>query len=143
MMSDYANVPAEPVHRQKPEVRGLLLYFCIALTIFAPAKMIQPLTESSSPLLIAIYGTLALTSFLAGATTWATLNSAFVFIRIHLAARLLYAAFQIWIVAHLSQRHADSGQEVIAIAGNITGLLLLFLYFRLSTRVNDTFGRNI
>jgi hypothetical protein len=28
MMSDYANVPAESAHRQKPEVRGLLLYFC-------------------------------------------------------------------------------------------------------------------
>ena len=143
MMSDYANVPAEPVHRQKPEVRGLLLYFCIVLTILAPAKMIQPLTESSSSLLIAIYGTLALTSFLAGAATWATLNSAFVFIRIHLVVRLLYSAFQIWIVFRLSQRHADSGGEIISMAGNIAGLLLLFLYFRLSTRVDRTFGRNI
>jgi hypothetical protein len=143
MMSDYANVPAEPVHRQKPEVRGSLLYFCIVLTILAPAKIIQPLTEASSPFLIAIYGTLALTSFLAGVTTWATLNSAFVFIRIHLVARLLYAAFQIWIVAHLSQRQADSGEEIISMAGDIAGLLLIFLYFRISSRVNETFGRNI
>ena len=142
-MSDYANVPAEPAHRSKPEVRGLLLYFCIALTILAPAKMIQPLTESSSPLLIAIYGALALTSFLAGVTTWATLNSAFVFIRIHLVARLLYAAFQIWIVVHMSHSQPDSGGEIISMAGNIAGLLLIFLYFRLSTRVNETFGRNI
>lgn len=118
-------------------------YFCIALTVLAPAKMIQPLTGSSSPLLIALYGTLALTSFLAGATTWATLNSAFVFIRVHLVVRLLYAVFQIWIVVHLSHRQTDSGQEVIAVAGNIVSLLLLFLYFRLSTRVEETFGRNI
>src|SRR6201986_976180 len=138
MMSDYANVPAEPVHRQKPEVRGSLLYFCIVLTILAPAKLLQPLTEASSPFLIAIYGTLALTSFLAGITTWATLKSAFVFIRIHLAARLLYAVFQIWIAAHMSQHQADSGQDVVSIASNIAGLLFIFLYFKLSTRVNET-----
>jgi|GEM_PF-6504692 len=143
MMSDYANVPAEPAYRQKPEVRGFLLYFCIVLTILVPAKMIQPLMQSSSLLLIAIYGTLALTSFLAGAATWATSNSAFVFIRIHLVARLLYSCFQIWVVARLSQRHADAGGEIISMASNIAGLLLLFLYFKLSTRVNETFGRNI
>jgi hypothetical protein len=142
-MSDYANVPAEPVYRQKREVRGLLLYFCIVLTILAPAKMLQPLIETSQPLLIAIYGTLALTSFLAGVTTWATLNSAFVFIRIHLVARLLYAIFQIWIVVRMSRHHADAGDEILSIAGNIAGLLLIFLYFKLSTRVNETFGRNI
>jgi hypothetical protein len=143
MMSDYANVPAEPVNRPKPDVRGFLLYFYIALTILGPAKMVLTITESSSTVITAIYGALALTSFLAGLTAWAVLNSAFIFIRIHLGVRLLYAVFQIWVVVHMSQRQADPGQEVVAAAANIAGLLLLFLYFRLSTRVDETFGRNI
>jgi hypothetical protein len=143
MMSDYANVPAEVVNRPKPEVRGFLLYFCIALTILGPAKMVQTIVDSSSTPITAIYGTLALTSFLAGLTTWAVLNSAFIFIRIHLGARLLYAIFQIWVVVRMSQRQEEPGQEIAAVAVNIASLLFLFLYFRLSTRVNETFGRNI
>ena len=143
MMSDYANVPAEPVNRPKPDVRGFLLYFCIALTILGPAKMVLTITESSSTVITAIYGTLALTSFLAGLTTWAVLNLAFIFIRIHLGARLVYALFQIWVVVRMSQRGANPGQEIVAVAVNIASLLLLFLYFRLSTRVDETFGRNI
>jgi hypothetical protein len=143
MMSDYANVPAEPVNRPKLGVGGFLLYFCIALTFFGPAKMVQTIVDSSSRIISGIYGMLALTSFLAGVATWATLNSAFIFIRIHIGARILYAIFQIWIVMRLLQRQADAGEEVIAIAVNIAGILLLFLYFRLSTRVDETFGRNI
>jgi len=142
-MSDYANVPAEPVNRPKPEVRGFLLYFCIALTIFGPAKILQTIMDSSSTLLRAIYGTLALTSFLAGLTTWGVLNSAFLFIRIHLGARCLYAVFQVWIVFLLLRHQADAGQEIVAVAVNIASILILFLYFRLSSRVEETFGRNI
>jgi hypothetical protein len=128
-------------------VGGWLLYFCISLTILGPITMVGWMQKTSSPILIAVYGSLALTSFVAGLVTWARISSAFLWLRIALTARLLYAIFQVYLAtkaARGSSTHSDFvKQEITSATINIFLIAILFFYFRFSSRVQETFGRNI
>src|SRR5260370_12687337 len=77
-------------------VGGWLLYFCISLTILGPITMIGWMQKTSSPILIAVYGSLALTSFVAGLVTLVRMSSAFFLLRIALVMRFLYAIFPLY-----------------------------------------------
>jgi hypothetical protein len=146
-MSDYANTPAAPTRPIRPEVGGWLLYFCIAFTILAPFSLANNLQKSSDASMIAVYITLAITSFIAGLATWSRAQAAFPLIRLHLAVRLLYGFLQIYIAFRLIQNPGSTPstaeQESLAAAFNIMVPVALFLYFRISSRVHETFGRNI
>jgi len=128
-------------------VGGWLLYFCISLTILGPITMIGWMQKTSSPIFITLYGGLALTSFVAGLVTWARIPSAFLWLRIAIAARLLYAFFQVYLAtlaAHGSSTNSDFvKQEITSATINILLIAVLFFYFRFSSRVQETFGRNI
>jgi hypothetical protein len=93
-MSDHAGAPVSEVNQPTPHVGGWLLYFCVSLTILGPAAMAGWIQKTPSPLLAAVYVSLALSSFVAGLTTWAKMSSAFLWLKIALVTRLLYAIFQ-------------------------------------------------
>jgi hypothetical protein len=147
------DIPSE----QKPEtqsvavpngIRGWLLYICVALAILTPIKMIGLIHVTLAPVMLATYIAVAATSFVAGLTTWATQSSAFVFLRITFAARLLYSFVQIYLGINLARQPFSTTfdlakQEFLNAAVNIFLVLLLFFYFRVSKRVRNTFGRNI
>jgi hypothetical protein len=128
-------------------VGGWLLYFCVSLTILGPITMVGWMQKTSSPTLIAVYGSLALTSFVAGLVTWARISSAFLWLRIALAARLLYAFFQAYLATKMARQSSTNSdfvkQEITSATINIFLIALVFFYFRFSKRVLDTFGRNI
>jgi hypothetical protein len=149
-----SSAPPPPIQAFSHEVQsaptpvgGWLLYFCISLTILGPITMVGWMQKTSSPILIAIYGSLALTSLAAGLVTWSKISSAFLWLRIALASRLLYAIFQVYLAtkaAHGSPTNSDFVKQEIASATiNIFLIALLFFYFRFSSRVQETFGRNI
>ena len=145
-MSDYAGSPLE-VQPSKPTVGGWLRYICLGLAVLGPIRMISAMQAASGTLLTVIYSTLIVTSVVAGITTWGIARSAFLWLRIHFAVRLLYGLFQVYVAFALAQTkglaNSDVQQEFIAGGLNLLLVLLLFLYFRLSSRVHETFGRNI
>ncbi len=128
-------------------VGGWLLYFCISLTILGPITMIGWMQKTSSPILIAVYGSLALTSFVAGLVTWVRMSSAFFWLRIALVMRLLYAIFQVYLATKATRGSSTNSdfvkQEITSAMINIFLIAVLFFYFRFSSRVRETFGRNI
>jgi hypothetical protein len=142
-MSDYADVVGTP----KPNLGGWLLYFCISFTVLGPSMMIGWIQKSSSAILTGVYASLALTSFLAGLTLWAKMSSAFLWLRIALTARLLYAFFQVYLATKAARGSSTNSdfvkQEILSATMNIFLVALLFFYFRFSKRVLDTFGRHI
>jgi hypothetical protein len=146
-MSDHACSQPIELDQPNPTVGGWLLYFCISLTIIGPIVMVGWIQKTSSPTFINIYSCLALTSFIAGLLTWARASFAFLWLRIALVMRLLYAFFQVYLAIKMAQRTpTDSGfvkHELISAAINIFGVASLFFYFRLSSRVLNTLGRNI
>jgi hypothetical protein len=97
--------------------------------------------------MIAIYVSLAITSLIAGLMTWARSRSAFVWLRVAFAVRLLYGFLQVYIAIGFSREpnsaRSSAQNEFVSAAINILMVLALFLYFRVSSRVRDTFGRNI
>jgi hypothetical protein len=147
MMSDYANPLTPEVPPSRRAVGGWLLYFCIALTFFGPFKMVQMFQTSEVWYMMMIYAILALTSLVAGVLTWSRSNAAFLWLRIHLLARLFYGflqayfAFQYFQYPNLGQSTAI--QEAFYSTMNILASIAIFLYFRISSRVDETFGRNI
>jgi hypothetical protein len=129
-------------------IRGWLLYICIVFTIFTPIRMMGFIHVTLAPVMLTCYIAVALTSFIAGLATWATHSSAFVFLRITFAARLLYSFVQIYLGKNLARQQFSTTldlakQEFLSAAINIFLVLALFLYFRVSKRVRNTFGRNI
>ncbi|NYF50243.1 hypothetical protein [Tunturiibacter gelidoferens] len=149
-----SSAPPPPIQAFSQEVQsvripvgGWLLYFCISLTILGPITMVGWMQKTSSPILIAVYGSLALTSFVAGLVTWARISSAFLWLRIALTARLLYAIFQVYFAARAARGPSTNSdfvkQEITSATINIFLVAILFFYFRFSSRVQKTFGRNI
>jgi hypothetical protein len=101
-----------------------------------------------APVMLACYIAVAVTSFVAGFATWATHSSAFVFLWTTFVARLLYSFVQIYLGINLARQHFSTSlnlakQEFLSAAVNIFLVLALFFYFRVSKRVQNTFGRNI
>ena len=146
-MSDYAEPPNPEALPPRPAVGGWLLYFCIVLTFFGPIKMVQLLHSSEVQYMTMIYATLALTSLVAGVLIWSRSNAAFLWLRIHLLARLFYGFLQGYFTLQYSQ-HPNLGQSIALQEGtyaalNILWAVVIFFYFRVSSRVNETFGRNI
>jgi hypothetical protein len=128
-------------------VGGWLLLICISLTILIPIQVFREITTISSPPFIIMYATLGLTDFLAGLLTWMRSSKAFIFLRIALVARFLYAMFQVYL-AMLAEKHgplhaAFAQQEFVGSAVNTFMTILIFMYFRVSSRVQETFDRNI
>jgi len=146
-MSDYAGTPSVEISSPKPSVGGWLLSICISLTILIPSQVFREISTISSPTFIVIYGILGLSNFLAGAFTWARALSAFIFLRVALALRFLYGLFQLYLALLAEKRgpsHAAfAQQEFVGAAVNIFMTILIFMYFRVSSRVQETFGRNI
>jgi hypothetical protein len=147
MMSDYANPPTPEVQPSHRAVGGWLLYFCIALTFLGPFKMVQMFQASEVWYMMMIYAILALTSLVAGVLTWSRSNAAFPWLRIHLLARLFYGFLQVYFTLQYFQ-HPNLGQskaiqEAFYSMINILASIAIFLYFRISSRVDETFGRNI
>jgi hypothetical protein len=149
-----SSTPPPPIQAFSHEVQsvripvgGWLLYVCISLTILGPITMVGWMQKTSSPILIAVYGSLALTSFVAGLVTWAKISSAFLWLRIAFAARFLYAFFQVYLATKAARQSSTNSdfvkQEITSATINIFGVALLFFYFRFSNRVLNTFGRNI
>jgi hypothetical protein len=150
-MSSAPPPPIQAFSQEAQSVRipvgGWLLYFCISLTILGPITMVGWMQKTSSPILIAVYGSLALTSFVAGLVTWARISSAFLWLRIALTARLLYAIFQAYLATKAARSSSTNSdfvkQEITSATINILLIAILFFYFRFSSRVQETFGRNI
>jgi hypothetical protein len=150
-MSSAPPPPIQAFSQEAQSVRipvgGWLLYFCISLTILGPITMVGWMQKTSSPILIAVYGSLALTSFVAGLVTWARISSAFLWLRIALTARLLYAIFQAYLATKAARSSSTNSdfvkQEITSATINIFLIAILFFYFRFSSRVQETFGRNI
>ena len=129
-------------------IRGWLLYICIALTILGPIRMVQFAHGTSAPIVLATYIAIAITSFIAGLSTWATQPYAFILLRIALLVRLLYSFLEVYLGVQLAHQQFSTTldlakQEFLSAAINIMGVLVLFFYFRFSKRVRNTFGRNI
>jgi hypothetical protein len=146
-MSDYAGEPLLEMNSPTSDVGGWLLLICISLTILIPSQVLRQISTISSPLFLVVYITLGLANFLAGLFTWIRSSKAFIFLRIALVARFLYGIFQLYL-AMLAQRHgplhaAFAQQEFVGSAVNIFMTILIFMYFRVSSRVHETFGRNI
>jgi hypothetical protein len=149
-----SSAPPPPIQAFSHEVQsapipvgGWLLYLCISLTILGPITMVGWMQKTSSPILIAVYGSLALTSFVAGLVAWARISSAFLWLRIAFAARLLYAFFQAYLATKMARQSSTNSdfvkQEITSATINIFSVALLFFYFPFSNRVLNTFGRNI
>ncbi len=145
-MSDYASSPPDGISVSKPAVGGWLRYICYFLMVLSPLKSAQLIWKTSDGFPTVIYSAIIITSVIAGGLTWSISRSAFLWLRIHLAARLLYGFWQVHLGFKLSEDladHAAAQQAFLSAAANILLVLLLFLYFRISSRVNETFGRNI
>jgi len=146
-MSDYAGAPAGEVNQPTPRVGGWLLYFCVSLTILGPAAMVGWIQKTPSPLMTAVYASLALTSFVAEITTWAKMSSAFLWLKIALVMRLLYAIFQSYLATKAARGPSTNSdfvkQEITSATVNIFLISVLYFYFRFSSRVQEIFGRNI
>jgi hypothetical protein len=95
----------------------------------------------------AVYASLALTSFVAGITTWAKMSSAFLWLKIALVMRLLYAIFQSYLATKAARGPSTNSdfvkQELTSATVNIFLISVLYFYFRFSSRVQEIFGRNI
>jgi hypothetical protein len=129
-------------------IRGWLLYICIVFTIFTPIRMMGFIHVTLAPVMLACYIGVAVTSHVAGIATWTVHSSAFVLLRIAFTVRLLYSFVQIYLGIDLvSQRVSTTldlaKQEFLSAAVNICLVLALFLYFCVSKRIRNTFGRNI
>jgi hypothetical protein len=146
-MSDHAGAPVSEVNQPTPHVGGWLLYFCVSLTILGPAAMAGWIQKTPSPLLAAVYVSLALSSFVAGLTTWAKMSSAFLWLKIALVTRLLYAIFQSYLATKAARGPSPNSdfvkQELTSATVNIFLISVLYFYFRFSSRVQEIFGRNI
>jgi hypothetical protein len=110
--------------------------------------MIEWIHKTSAPIVLGTYIAIAVTSFVAGLTTWAKQSSAFLFLRIALVVRFLYSFLEIYLGVELARQQFSTGldlakQEFLSAAINILLVLLLFFYFRFSKRVRNTFGKNI
>jgi hypothetical protein len=149
-----SSAPPPPIQAFSHEVQsapipvgGWLLSICISLTILIPGRAFREISTISSPAFIVIYGMLGLTNLLAGLLTWVRSSSAFIFLRVALATRFLYGLFQLYL-AILAEKRGPSHaafvqQEFVGAAINIFMTILIFMYFRVSSRVAETFGRNI
>jgi hypothetical protein len=129
-------------------IRGWLLYICIALTILGPIRMVQFTHGTLAPIVLATYIAIAITSFIAGLSTWATQPYAFFFLRIALLVRLLYSFLQVYLGVQLARQQFSTTldlakREFLSAAIDILLVVVLFFYFRFSKRVRKTFGRNI
>jgi hypothetical protein len=146
-MSDHAGAPVSEVNQPTPHVGGWLLYFCVSLTILGPAAMVGWIQKTPSPLLAAVYASLALSSLVAGLTTWAKMSSAFLWLKIALVTRLLYAIFQSYLATKAARGPSPNSdfvkQELTSATVNIFLISVLYFYFRFSSRVQEIFGRNI
>jgi hypothetical protein len=95
----------------------------------------------------AVYASLALTSFVAEITTWAKMSSAFLWLKIALVMRLLYAIFQSYLATKAARGPSTNSdfvkQEITSATVNIFLISVLYFYFRFSSRVQEIFGRNI
>jgi hypothetical protein len=147
-MSDYAVASKVEVNTPKPNIGGWLLYFCITFAILGPIKFSQWMKDTSVPYMVVTYGVLAFTSFIAGIATWARLSFALICVRVALLARLFYGILKIYLGTNLTRQTDSVGaklaqREFISGAINILLVLLLFFYFRVSSRVRETLGKNI
>jgi hypothetical protein len=82
----------------------------------------------------------------AGAATWMRSESAFTLIRLLFISRLVYVAMQIHFGFRLQSLGRSSEivtKEFLNAAVNAGNVILWFWYFKVSSRVQRTFGRNI
>ena len=138
-----------------PPVSGLLLVFCLILTIISPAyalyhvAKVVPLLAAASPnriLLLGVYCVLftllAAFSFFAGTNLWLVRKGAVSMARRYLLTYLIanLAYFGFWALLmrpHTQLAYAEMGWYHVA--GPIGAFALWFVYLEHSKRVRETF----
>jgi Protein of unknown function (DUF2569) len=135
-----------------PPVSGLLLVFCLILTIISPAYAVYhvakavPLLSAASPnriLLLGVYCVLftllAAFSFFAGTNLWLVRKGARRYLLTYLVANLAYFGFWALLMRpHTQLAYAEMGWYHVA--GPIGAFTLWFIYLEHSKRVRETFN---
>jgi hypothetical protein len=135
--------PRFPLAR-RPELKGIggwLLFFCVSLTVLSPLMTLARL--SNSRFAVGSLSDLALVaiSVLTGVMLWSVNQRAFVFLWIYfalLSSRLVLRILELYLAGQV--RDFESISPLIF---SFVPLLIWFLYFKQSDRVQATFGRNL
>jgi hypothetical protein len=127
-------------------VGGWLIIFCISYAVLSPIGLLRGVRLSSPNYWTFTYLVLAIFMFLAGTTTWLRAKSAFTFISFALVMRFIFAVMQLNFAYRLHAHNLKLdfvNREIWTAVGNIAATLLWFWYFKVSSRVERTFGRNL
>ena len=129
---------------RRPELRGVggwLLFFCISSTILSPLITIVNMSnrrfEAGSLFDLALVAV----SVLTGAMLWSVNQRAFVFLWIYfalLSSRLALRILELYIAGQT--RDVES---IVPLIRSFIPIIIWFLYFKQSDRVQATFGRNL
>ncbi|WP_263373353.1 hypothetical protein [Granulicella aggregans] len=135
-----------PPETPREAIGGWLLFFCISLTIIAPLTWLGRIARSAQLYWTVTYGVMLIFMICAGVATWMRSDSAFTLLRLLFVSRLVYVAMQIHFgfkLQSLGRSPETVTKEFMSAATNAFNVVLWFWYFKVSTRVERTFGRNI
>ncbi|HET9365428.1 MAG TPA: DUF2569 family protein [Candidatus Angelobacter sp.] len=140
--------PAEPAvigpPMRRPDLKGVggwLLFFCISLTLFAPVLMLVRVWSGGFELEGMI--DLALTAFgvLVGIMVWNVHPRAFVLLWVYFG--LMALLLVLGIAGSFVASEEQNPNEIMQLFRALISIIIWFLYFKKSDRVQATFGRNL
>ena len=132
-----------PVAR-RPELKGIggwLLFFCISLTVLSPLLTLARLGNSRFELGSLFDLALAALGAVTGVMMWSVHPRAFVFLWIYFG--LTVGLQLLGIVSIFLANQGPDNEPMFPFIRGFISILIWFLYFKQSDRVQATFGRNL